>query len=191
MTGDIKLSLLARARIASPCPATWEDMTGDDKVRYCARCSLHVHNLSAMSAAEAGDLLARHFAPDGSPISDRFCGAFFKRPDGTILTRDCPVGLARVRIAARKTLARIAAAFGLLTGIGAALAWTQRGGMDDVQPGRLRGLEPLATLSRWMAPHSLPPLPTRRLIMGDLAGRISITPPPAPISPSGTPGGAP
>ena len=29
------LNLLDRVRIASPCSASWSDMAGDDRVRFC------------------------------------------------------------------------------------------------------------------------------------------------------------
>ncbi len=50
--------LLARARIASPCSARWDSMTGDDRVRFCASCEKHVYNLPAMPAEDAERLLA-------------------------------------------------------------------------------------------------------------------------------------
>ena len=31
-----KLPLLARIRVATPCTADWNAMTGDDRVRHCA-----------------------------------------------------------------------------------------------------------------------------------------------------------
>lgn len=185
MRRDIRLTLLERARVAAPCSAKWEEMRGDEKTRFCEQCSLHVHNLTAMSAAEAEMLLAKHFGPDGTPLGERFCGRLFRRADGTVLERDCPVGLARVRIAARAGLARIAAAIGLLTGLGAALAWTQRTNEQAMWGGRLRGLEPLATLSRWMAPRSLPPTPGRQI--PPVAGAVCITPIPAPNPPAPAP----
>ena len=35
--------------VASPCPASWDAMEGDDRVRYCPRCRQNVYNLTAMS----------------------------------------------------------------------------------------------------------------------------------------------
>jgi hypothetical protein len=32
--------VLENIRVASPCPANWEKMTGDDRVRYCQECNL-------------------------------------------------------------------------------------------------------------------------------------------------------
>lgn len=37
----------------SPCALHWEDLAGDDKIRYCSICSENVVNLSALTKAEA------------------------------------------------------------------------------------------------------------------------------------------
>ncbi|MBS2015402.1 MAG: hypothetical protein JST00_21115 [Deltaproteobacteria bacterium] len=77
---------LQNLRIASPCSASWEKMTGDDKVRFCGDCKKHVYNVSAMTHLEAEALL------EGDPEGQK-CVRFFERADGTILTADCPVGV--------------------------------------------------------------------------------------------------
>ncbi len=46
-----------RLRVASPCPADWNAMQGDDRVRFCGQCVKNVYNLSAMTHAEAEDLI--------------------------------------------------------------------------------------------------------------------------------------
>ena len=43
---------LEHVKVAAPCPADWERMVGDERVRYCNKCSLHVYNLSGMSRRE-------------------------------------------------------------------------------------------------------------------------------------------
>lgn len=91
-------SRLDRIRIASPCPITWEQMSGDDSVRSCNRCQLNVYNLSSLSRAEAEALLAS--------TEGRLCARVYRRSDGTVLTKDCPVGLQ----ALRRRMARTAAA---------------------------------------------------------------------------------
>lgn len=90
---------LRNLRVASPCPASWADMRGDEKVRYCDICSLNVYNVSAMTSEEAEELLAQ--------ANGRLCVRFYQRSDGKILTQDCPVGLAKVRqqVAGRLSLA--------------------------------------------------------------------------------------
>jgi hypothetical protein len=100
---------LSEIEVASPCPTDWNAMQGDEKVRFCSQCNLYVYNLSAMDAEEAADTIAQH---DGS-----LCVRFYRKPDGTILTRDCPVGLEISRQKRRAAVERIA-----LTVVGASLA---------------------------------------------------------------------
>jgi Carboxypeptidase regulatory-like domain len=77
---------LAQIRIASPCPANWERMPGNDQVRHCSECNLNVYNLSAMTEREIKQLIA---ANQGR----RLCGRFYRRADGTVITQDCPWSL--------------------------------------------------------------------------------------------------
>ena len=74
--------------IASPCPALWSEMAGDDRSRFCQSCQLTVHNLSAMTNDEAQSLLAT-----ANDEGSRVCVRFYQREDGTVLTQDCPVGV--------------------------------------------------------------------------------------------------
>ncbi|HEY6309164.1 MAG TPA: carboxypeptidase-like regulatory domain-containing protein [Candidatus Angelobacter sp.] len=60
-------------------------MNGHDRVRHCAECKLNVYNLSDMTRAEADRLIANR--------EGRLCIRFYRRSDGTIITRDCPRGL--------------------------------------------------------------------------------------------------
>jgi hypothetical protein len=50
---------LEQIEIASPCPADWTEMEGDDKVSFCKKCQKNVYNLSAMSRSEAESLVLR------------------------------------------------------------------------------------------------------------------------------------
>ena len=75
--------------IATPCEASWNEMRGDDRVRFCSHCKLNVYNLSDMPRAEAEQLVQQR--------EGKLCVRFFKRHDGTVLTRDCPVGIRAVR----------------------------------------------------------------------------------------------
>ena len=80
---------LSHVRVASPCPADWDKMIGDERVRFCGQCELKVYNLSAMTKTQAEDLIAG--------TERRLCIRYYRRKDGSILTRDCPVGLARLK----------------------------------------------------------------------------------------------
>ena len=82
-------SALDNVRVASPCNADWDEMVGNDRTRFCGQCNLNVYNLSSMSKAEAEQLIGG--------TEGRLCVRYFKRVDGSILTRDCPVGLRAFR----------------------------------------------------------------------------------------------
>ena len=106
--------LLARVRVASPCRVSWDGMEGGARVRFCRECNLNVYNLSLMTGAEAASLVA---ATEG-----RLCARFYRRADGTVLTRDCPKGLraARLRIsrAGVAAFAALLSLFGVASGKG-------------------------------------------------------------------------
>jgi hypothetical protein len=93
------LTVLNNLRIASPCPATWGAMRGDDRVRFCDSCSKHVYNVSDLTADEAVALIQKS---DGHS-----CVRLYRRKDGTVLTADCPVG---IRSAVRRRVIRLASA---------------------------------------------------------------------------------
>lgn len=151
--------LLGRVSVASPCSARWEDMAGDEKSRRCAQCNLSVHNLSAMTRAEAEAIVARKVGEPGA----RVCVRFFRRADGTILTRDCPVGLAALRARASATARKVAAgAVMLLTGA-LALGVQWRG----QRPERLAAMQPFAALREWLNPAA-PPVTRGVVMMGDM-----------------------
>jgi len=86
-------SPLDNINVASPCPADWNEMYGDDRKRFCSDCKLTVYNLSGMTRQEAENLVTN--------AEGRLCVRFFRRTDGTVITRDCPVGWARVKQRAR------------------------------------------------------------------------------------------
>ena len=80
---------LNHVRVAAPCPADWEQMIGGERVRFCGQCSLNVYNLSGMTRSDAESLIAR--------TEGRLCVRFYRRADGSIITKDCPVGLRAIR----------------------------------------------------------------------------------------------
>lgn len=94
--------LLSHTKVASPCPASWEAMSGDDKVRFCSECKLNVYNLSGMSKTEAEKLLRNH-------EGDRLCIRLYLRADGTVITQDCPVGIRLLKIRSYKTWKKLIA----------------------------------------------------------------------------------
>lgn len=82
-------SPLNNIKIASPCPADWNEMYGDNRKRFCGDCSRHVYNLSGMTRDEAEALVTN--------AEGRLCVRYFQRADGTVITADCPVGWAKVK----------------------------------------------------------------------------------------------
>jgi len=80
---------LNHVRVAAPCPADWNQMIGSERMRFCGQCSLNVYNLSSMTRSEAESLIARN--------EGRLCVRFYRRRDGSIITKDCPVGLRAIR----------------------------------------------------------------------------------------------
>lgn len=80
---------LKHLRIASPCPVDWKQMTGDDRVRFCNLCNLHVYNIAEMTGKQATALITN--------TEGRICARIYRRSDGTVITKDCPVGLRAIR----------------------------------------------------------------------------------------------
>lgn len=112
-----------RLRIATPCPISWEQMSGDNCVRFCDHCQLNVYNISALSRGEAEKLIAS--------TEGRLCARLFRRADGTVLTKDCPVGLRALR---RRVAKRTAAIFAAIVSL-SAVAFGQHGSSKNGKTG--------------------------------------------------------
>lgn len=76
-------------KVASPCSADWDAMVGNNRQRHCGECKLDVYNLSGMTKREAENLIMNS--------EGRVCARFYRRADGTVITKDCPVGWAAVK----------------------------------------------------------------------------------------------
>lgn len=96
--------MIDNIRIASPCPADWEKMRGDNRIRHCDACNLNVYNLAAFTEAEIRELVANR--------EGRLCGRIYQRRDGTVLTQNCPVG---VRAVTRRIARMTGTVFAFLT----------------------------------------------------------------------------
>jgi hypothetical protein len=121
-------------------------MQGDDKVRFCDQCQLNVYNLSAMGRDEAEEYARRH-------EKERVCLMFYRRADGTVLTQDCPRGLAAARATARKSLKRLVllACVLLFLGFGGGLVSMQSDKNEDrFTP--LWQIEPFRSIHDWLYP---------------------------------------
>lgn len=121
---------LANVQVAAPCQADWNQMMGDERVRFCSECNLNVYNLSKMTRSAAETLIARN--------ERRLCVKFYRRRDGSIITQDCPVGLRAIR----RRVSYVAKAvcsilFGLLAGLGVHEAFS---GVVPLSLGRTMGV---------------------------------------------------
>ena len=79
---------LDQITVASPCDADWNSMIGNDEVRFCEHCHLHVTNLSAMTRREAERLVERS--------RGRLCLRYLQNADGEMLTRQSSPRLHRI-----------------------------------------------------------------------------------------------
>ena len=85
----------------------WDQMTGDNRARFCRLCNLHVYNLSELTRKQAVALI--------SETEGRFCGRIYRRSDGTVITKDCPVGLRAIRRRVARTAGAVFATLVALT----------------------------------------------------------------------------
>lgn len=166
MPSPVSLGILQLIKIAAPCTADWDSMSGDDRARHCSQCNLKVYNLSAMSADEAAALV--------QGAEGRLCVRLYQRADGTVITQDCPVGLRLLRIRTVRALRRIAAAVALLVSGGLTFGLGSR----DSRSPRLASMEPFSTLREWLSPTPPQVISPGRMLMGDvcIAPRPSVQP---------------
>ncbi|MGC2236639.1 MAG: hypothetical protein WA584_10790 [Pyrinomonadaceae bacterium] len=109
---------LDNIRIASPCKADWNEMMGNERRKFCAECKLNVYNLSGMTRAEAENLLINS--------EGRVCVRFYRRTDGSIITRDCPVGWKALKQRVSKAAtAFVSVVFGIVSGLGLTALFSQ------------------------------------------------------------------
>jgi hypothetical protein len=110
-------------------------MIGDTRQRFCGDCKMNVYNLSGMTKQEAENLIVN--------AEGRLCVRFFRRADGTVLTKDCPVGWAAVKRRVTRISAALASLlFGILAGIGmnAFFSREERQVMGSMVPANTRPL---------------------------------------------------
>jgi hypothetical protein len=103
-------AFLNKLQIASPCPAAWAEMNGDERARFCATCEKHVYDFSKMTAAEGVALIRQK--------EGQVCVRLWKRADGTVITADCPVGVKRLVRRSRGRFPLLAASLFAVAGLG-------------------------------------------------------------------------
>src|SRR4051812_33020097 len=74
--------------ISKPCPVSWDEMEGNDRTRFCARCQQQVHDISELTTDEALALVG------GSGALP--CVRLRRRADGRVMTADCATKRLRV-----------------------------------------------------------------------------------------------
>jgi hypothetical protein len=139
---------LDHVRIAAPCQADWDQMMGSDRVRFCGQCSLNVYNLSGMTRLDAESLIAR--------TEGRLCVRFYRRGDGSIITKDCPVGLRAIR----RKVSYVAKAIGsMLIGLFAGMGTHQAFSIPSIVP-----FAPGKTMGVMARPLDQPPIVVGKLV---------------------------
>jgi hypothetical protein len=139
-------SLLDLIVIDIPCTASWDEMKGDHRTRFCSQCQLQVYDISEMTRGEAETLIAKH-------EGQRLCARFYRRPDGRVVTRDCFSVRRVARRAATRTVTLVAS---LVLGIAGWTAWAFASTRFCDEPPRPRDIEPFRTVLNWLDPPVLP-----------------------------------
>lgn len=99
-------------------------MLGDERTRTCGVCKHEVHDLGALTEADAETLLAR---------SEKLCVRFYRRADGRVVTADCaPIRYRMMKALERRAFAKskrwVGFTWGLLALFAlAAFVWDQFG----------------------------------------------------------------
>jgi hypothetical protein len=135
-------------RISSPCPESWDKMIGDDRSRYCRRCSLNVYNLAVMSREEVEGLVQK--------TNGQLCGRLYMRGNRTATLRDCRGGI-------RHRWSRRVVAVGVLLVL-AAVSWMLR---RIEEPSRSIHPPLIRKVLNWIQPEAEPP----PMLMGKIAPR--------------------
>ena len=165
------------------CPMPWTEMRGDERERFCARCSRQVVNLSLLTAAQRAELLAR------TP-PEELCIAYYRRLNGEFVTAERPLTRAESSRVVQYGIATLS-----LSAL-AAIASSVPGGSDAIRQVPAEIVDACVDASEAMeertrewvdrltaAPPPAPP-PTSVLILGAMAcPPPAATPPPPPAPP--------
>ena len=133
-------------KVSSPCPASWDRMTGDNMIRFCGQCKLNVYNLAEMSREEVAAVVRK--------TGGQLCGRIYVRADRMATVGDCPRGAMRKRVRRGVMVAAIL----VIAGFG----WLLKsvGNQDRrVHP------EWVQTVLKWIDPEPAP----REILMGKMA----------------------
>jgi hypothetical protein len=81
------VNVLDAIAIPTPCSASWDEMAGNDRTRFCGQCRQPVHDVSELTTDEALALLGAEKPP---------CLRIYRRADGRVMTADCATRRERV-----------------------------------------------------------------------------------------------
>jgi len=137
-----ELPLLENIAIASPCSVPWEKMEGDQHVRFCGQCRKKVYNFAEQTREEITRLIQEH--------EGHLCGRMYRRADGTLLTRDCPVGARGVRQRLVRAACGIAA---MLLALISEIVWGRGWGRQPATGVNVVDEGPLTKFTNWVEPH--------------------------------------
>ena len=73
-----KKHFLDKMEVQSPCNESWDEMIGNDEVRFCSHCAKNVHNISAMTRNKAEELIEKS--------NGKLCIRYVKNPNGKLIT---------------------------------------------------------------------------------------------------------
>ncbi len=172
MSIDIKQAI-KQAIVAEPCPAKWDDMIGDDKIRLCAQCNLNVHNTRMMTDEEVLQLVL------DAASGKRVCARLYKRADGTLLTQNCPVGVSRLRERVKCAAAWAAGALAFLVSTAVQAAPGKQGAEQGKKPvfhGTVQTDTPGVTRVTNKPSATAAPAPTAVNIGGSFDGQMVAVP---------------
>src|SRR5689334_23091956 len=91
-----------RLQTVSPCTTDWEQMSGDERRRFCADCGKHVYNLAEMARPEVEALIAA--------TGGRFCARLVRLPNGKVQTSDYEAISRSLRLRASRAASVVVAA---------------------------------------------------------------------------------
>lgn len=166
-------------RIQTPCPKRWDELQGGVGKRFCSECSLHVHDGTTLTRAEATDLVAQ--------ADSRVCMRLEFDPSGQPIFKDSVI--AAQAVATRRSLAERFAGWAASAAAGVLAACTRTTPPECVTPPLVPGTTHATTLMGKVA--------NRTEKLGDVAtpaptvshvkmGEATVVPAaPAPEPPSG------
>ncbi len=105
--------MIDRAKLPIVCDKSWDELDGDENVRFCRTCMRSVWDLSEFDTPQLEALVAYH--------GPKICGRVRRSPDGTPVGRECepaampvpggmPMPMTDAQIAAREQAANERAA---------------------------------------------------------------------------------